>query len=243
LTVIASVQNLTRSYGNVRGLRAVSFELHTGEIVGLLGLNGAGKSTALSLMTGRLTPDSGRIELFGGSLDAGNHELKHRFGFLPEGAPLFEDLSVRAQLATVSGLKGLKGSGRKSAIESVLKRFELTDMKARVIETLSKGYRRRVALACAFLGDPPLLLLDEPTDGLDPLQKDRVLAQLVKAKDHQTLLISTHSLEDVEAICDRVIVLHQGEVVFDGPTGELKSRSESLGQSFRDLLGVETQTA
>ena len=240
MTVIASVQNLTRSYGPVRGLRSVSFDLHTGEIVGLLGLNGAGKSTALSLRTGRLTPDSGTVELFGERLTAGTHALKGRFGFLPEGAPLFDDLSVRAQLETSAGLKGLKGADRKTAISAVLDRFELTDMKARVIETLSKGYRRRVALACAFLGDPPLLLLDEPTDGLDPLQKDRVLAQLVKAKDHQTLLISTHSLEDVEAICDRVIVLHEGEVVFDGQTSELKSKSESLGQSFRNLLGAET---
>ena len=232
-----SAIGLTRKFGLKTALREVSFELHAGQITGLLGLNGAGKSTTLSLLTGRLQPDEGRVLIGDEGLEGASPKLRSRFGFLPEGAPVFEDLSVIAHLQTMAGLKSLSRSARSSSIESMLLRFELTDVRHTLIETLSKGFRRRVALAAACLGDPDILILDEPTDGLDPFQKDRVLSQLRRSGAHQALLISSHSLEDVETICDRVIVLKAGELVFDGAVTELASRhgAKDIRQAFAEL--------
>ena len=226
-------------------LTNVSFSLHTGEIVGLLGLNGAGKSTTLSLLTGRLAPDQGEIIING--VDALKDPVISRghFGFLPEGAPLFEDLSVTAHLKTLAGLCGLKGGLRTSAINTVLNQFELVAVRHQIIDTLSKGFRRRVALAGAFLNQPPVLFLDEPTDGLDPIQKDRVLNQLKAARKIQTLLISTHSLEDVDAICDRVLVLNQGRLVFAGTVEEMKYSGSGGGlkAAFEHFLAQPVEAA
>ena len=235
---IVSIRHLSRNFGKLQALRNVSFDLKSGEIIGLLGLNGAGKSTTLSLLTGRLIPDEGSVTLNG--IDALKNPVRARrqFGFLPEGAPLFEDLSINAHLHTLAGLADIPGNCQKRVIGNVIKQFDLMDVRHRIIDTLSKGYRRRVALAGACLGNPPLLFLDEPTDGLDPFQKDRVLEQLRQARNSQTLLISTHSLEDVEAICDRVIILHKGALVFDGNTEDMKKvgKGDSLKSAFQALL-------
>lgn len=232
---IVTASKLTKRYRAHTALDGVSFELHKGEIVGLLGLNGAGKSTTLSLLTGRLLPDEGSVSILGHDLSTDLRAAQACFGFLPEGAPLFEDLTVEAHLKTLAGLRiGISGDD----VSSAIKRFNLENVRTKTIETLSKGYKRRTALAGAFLGNPEILFLDEPTDGLDPFQKDSVLESLASHRDEQTLLISTHSLEDVGAICDRIIVLSAGKKVFDDRTIALAARAPdgTLKTAFADLL-------
>ncbi|WP_293611194.1 ABC transporter ATP-binding protein [Ponticaulis sp.] len=235
---IVSAQQVSKHFGSFKALDDVSFDLQTGEIVGLLGLNGAGKSTTLSLLTGRMIADTGQISIAGHDITEDRTDAQTQFGFLPEGAPLFEDLSVDQHIKTISGLRGVEGSDQ---IDLVLEQFELLDVRHKIIETLSKGFKRRVALAAAFLGAPPILFLDEPTDGLDPVQKDRVLAQLRNAREQRTLLISTHSLEDVDVICDRVIILNKGRKIFDAPVEELAPRGDALAlkAAFNALIGAE----
>lgn len=239
---IVTASKLTKRYRAHTALSDVSLDLHKGEIVGLLGLNGAGKSTTLSLLTGRLLPDEGRVSILGHDLSTDLRAAQACFGFLPEGAPLFEDLSVEAHLQT---LAGLKPHTARTDIDQVIERFNLTEVRHKTIETLSKGYKRRTALAGAFLGDPHILFLDEPTDGLDPFQKDSVLESLSARRAEQTLLISTHSLEDVGAICDRIIVLRSGHKIYDDKTSTLAARAEdgSLKSAFASLLAEREASA
>lgn len=240
MSPILSVQNLNRSFGAKCAVKDVSFDLNTGEIVGLLGLNGAGKSTVLSLLSGKLLADRGDI-LFRGTPLLLTTPPPNRIGFVPEGAPLFEDLSVTSHLETLAGLYGLSPPATAEAMTDLLARFELEDVAKKQIASLSKGYKRRVALAGAFLADPELLFLDEPTDGLDPIQKDRMLQLLRnKSRDH-TMLISTHSLEDVAAICDRVLILDQGRLVFNDTLEALEQTSgdNDIHTAFRTLVGKE----
>jgi len=244
LNSVMTVRGLTRRFGNFLALDALSFDLHRGCITGLLGLNGAGKSTTLSLLTGNLVPDSGEISFAGDASPSGSATLRGRFGYLPEGAPLFEDLTVKAHLDTMAGLQGLKSEARRDSIKKMMARFELERVAHQIIDTLSKGYRRRVALAAACLGDPEILILDEPTDGLDPFQNERILDQLKAAREHQTLLISTHNLSDVERLCDRVLILKDGRLTFDGTLSDLKTTSDegNLSHAFQ-LLHSERNAA
>ena len=241
MTSVVSARNLTRYFGKHVALDSVSFELRSGEITALLGRNGAGKSTTLSLLTGRLEPDAGEIDILGKPASSDPVAARRQIGFLPEGAPLFEDLSVIAQLKTMAGLKSLSGASLSKSLEDVVGRFELDTVRKAPIETLSKGFRRRVALAGACLGNPPILILDEPTDGLDPFQKARVLEQLSAARKDQALLISTHSLEEVSEICDRVLILDAGKLIFDGSVAELAATAPdlSLDLAFKRLVENE----
>lgn len=241
MTSVLSARNLTKAFGRHKALKGVSFDLHAGEITALLGRNGAGKSTTLSLLTGRLIPDEGKVLILGEDCSDNPTASRKHFGFLPEGAPLFEDLTVQQFLQTMAGLRPLATSDQQASVEDMLGRFELKDVRHKDIEQLSKGFRRRVALAAACLGQPEILILDEPTDGLDTFQKDRVLAQLQSAKADQTLLISTHNLDDVADICDRVIVLNEGHLVFDGRVNELAAMAPkgSLADAFKALLTDE----
>ena len=234
MTPILSVRGLSKTFSAKRALNDVSFDLYKGEIVALLGLNGAGKSTALSVLTGKLLADEGEVSFHESGI----------IGFLPEGAPLFEDLSVIEQIRTLAGLYDLSRAERTEAIERVLTDFELSTVRKTAISALSKGFRRRVALAGAFLPKAPLLLLDEPTDGLDPAQRDRVLDQLRKSREDRTLLVSTHSLEDVAAICDRVLILTRGTLAFGGTLEALRqSANGDLKQAFLTLAdGTEEIT-
>lgn len=245
MTCLVSARNLTKYYGNDVALDDVSFDLREGEITALLGRNGAGKSTTLSLLTGRLLPDAGHIEILGEPVSEDPAGLRRHIGFLAEGAPLFDDLTVTAQLSTVAGLRGLSSHNQKAALNAVIEQFELESVRQAQIDTLSKGFRRRVALAGACLGTPPILIMDEPTDGLDPFQKDRVLEQLRTSREGQALLISTHSLEEVSAICDRVLVLNAGRLLFDGSVTDLAATAPdlSLSQAFRQLIEAEEVAA
>jgi ABC-2 type transport system ATP-binding protein len=206
-------ENLTKRYAGVTALNGVSFEVQRGEIVGFLGPNGAGKSTAMRILTGFIPASAGRVEVAG--LDVFEHslEVRERVGYMPENNPLYSDMRVIEYLKFRAKLKRLPRAERKERVPEVMEMCGIKDVSHRIIGHLSKGYRQRVGLADALLGEPDLLILDEPTIGLDPVQI-RQVRQLIKdlGKTH-TILLSTHILPEVEMTCDRVIIIHRGRIL------------------------------
>ncbi len=207
------VQELTKTYGSFQAVQGISFGLEQGEIVGFLGPNGAGKTTTMRILTGYHPATQGSARIAGFDVQTHPLDVKKRVGYLPESVPLYLEMVVSSYLNYVAEIKNITRSKRKSAVADVMERCGLTHMQSRVIHNLSKGYRQRVGLAQALLGNPPVLILDEPTVGLDPKQIVGI-RQMIKdlAKDH-TVLLSTHILPEVSMICDRVLILHQGRIV------------------------------
>lgn len=216
-----SVSQVSKQYGTQKALDQVSFEIGTGELVGFLGPNGAGKSTLMKIITGYLSADGGSVVINGETVETKNISIRSQIGYLPENNPLYTDLYVREYLEMVAGFYKLQHKK-----EQVLKMIELTGLKAeqhKKIGMLSKGYRQRVGLAQALIHDPAVLILDEPTTGLDPNQLEEI-RQLIRAiSTNKTVMLSTHIMQEVEAICSRVIIINQGKLVADGSIVELKS--------------------
>jgi ABC-2 type transport system ATP-binding protein len=218
------VENLTKRYAGVTALNGLSFEVQRGEIVGFLGPNGAGKSTTMRILTGFIPASSGRVEVAGLDVFENSLEVRERVGYMPENNPLYTDMRVSEYLKFRSKLKGLPRGERKERIPEVLEMCGLTDVSNRIIGHLSKGFRQRVGLADALLAEPDLLILDEPTIGLDPVQI-RQVRQLIKGlgKRH-TILLSTHILPEVEMTCNRVIIIHHGRILAsDTPENLMKT--------------------
>ena len=218
------VDNLTKRYAGVTALNGVSFEVQRGEIVGFLGPNGAGKSTTMRILTGFIPASSGRAEVAGLDVFENSLEVRKRVGYMPENNPLYTDMRVSEYLKFRSKLKGLPRSERKERIPEVIEMCGLKDVSHRIIGHLSKGYRQRVGLADALLAEPDLLILDEPTIGLDPVQI-RQVRQLIKdlGKRH-TILLSTHILPEVEMTCNRVVIIHHGRILAsDAPDNLMKA--------------------
>ncbi len=207
------VENLTKRYRDRVAIDALSFTVEQGEILGFLGPNGAGKSTTMKILTGFLPPSSGRAKIAGFDVFESPLEAKRRIGYLPETPPLYPEMSVRGYLAFVARLKGLRGAKVKGEIDRVCLAVGLVPEIDRLILNLSKGYRQRVGLAQALLGDPPLLILDEPTEGLDPKQRQEVLAMIKGLGGKHTVILSTHILPEVKAICEKVLIIHRGKIV------------------------------
>lgn len=225
------ISSLTKSYGNQKALDSVSFSIKKGEVVGLLGPNGAGKSTLMKSVTGAILPDSGEIKIDEFSVLNQPIETKKRIGFLPENNPLYYEMYVREYLKFVANIRKEK----KESIEEVIKKVGLTPESHKKIGQLSKGYKQRVGLAQAILSNPEILILDEPTNGLDPnqiLEIREVIREIGKSK---TVILSTHIMQEVEALCSRVILLNKGEVVSDGPIEEFKGQYKSLEDAFHQL--------
>ena len=216
-----SVSKVSKQYGTQKALDQVSFEIGTGELVGFLGPNGAGKSTLMKIITGYLSADGGSVVINGETVETKNISIRSQIGYLPENNPLYTDLYVREYLEMVAGFYKLQHKK-----EQVLKMIELTGLKVeqhKKIGMLSKGYRQRVGLAQALIHDPAVLILDEPTTGLDPNQLEEI-RQLIRAiSANKTVMLSTHIMQEVEAICSRVIIINQGKLVADGSIAELKS--------------------
>lgn len=216
-----SVSQVSKQYGTQKALDQVSFEIGTGELVGFLGPNGAGKSTLMKIITGYLSADGGSVVINGETVETKNISIRSQIGYLPENNPLYTDLYVREYLEMVAGFYKLQHKK-----EQVLKMIELTGLKVeqhKKIGMLSKGYRQRVGLAQALIHDPAVLILDEPTTGLDPNQLEEI-RQLIRAiSANKTVMLSTHIMQEVEAICSRVIIINQGKLVVDGSIAELKS--------------------
>jgi ABC-2 type transport system ATP-binding protein len=218
---VIHVSNLTKYYGDYAAVRDVSFDVPRGQIVGFLGPNGAGKTTTMRILAGYLTATSGQATIDGLDVFWQPVEARRRIGYMPENCPLYPEMRVVEYLHFRAGIKGLHGRRRRQRLDYVLQRCWLTDVRRQLIGTLSKGYRQRVGLADALLADPPVLILDEPTAGLDPAQI-RASRELVRelGREH-TILLSTHILPEVEMTCDRVIIIHRGRVVASSPLGEL----------------------
>jgi len=224
-------QNLSRRYGDFTAVNGISFSVGDGEIVGMLGPNGAGKTTTLRMITGFLPPTSGRVTVAGKDLFESPREARRQVGYLPENVALYTEMRVREYLGYRARLEGLAGSEAKEAIGVALDRCLLTDVRNQIIGTLSKGYRQRVGLATAILHKPKVLVLDEPTVGLDPKQIIAIRELIRQLGRERTLLLSTHILPEVELLCDRVIIIDHGRIVAEGTP-------QSLRESWMGTPGV-----
>ena len=230
-------ESLSKHYGAIRAVDGISFAIEPGEIVGLLGPNGAGKTTTMRMCAGYLAATSGSVQVHGFDLLTETIAARKTFGYLPEGAPLWGEMTPRAFLDFIADVRELKGERRAQRIGEVTGLLQLESVLDQRIETLSKGFRRRVGLAQAILHDPPVLLLDEPTDGLDPNQKHEVRELIRGMSSDKIVVISTHILEEVEAVCSRAIIIAAGRIVADDSPAALaaQSRTNRLDRVFRRI--------
>lgn len=222
------VTGLNKSYGSVQALKDVSFQIADGEIIGLLGPNGAGKTTIIKTLTGYLQPDSGQVNVDGLDVLTHTQEVQERIGYLPENAPLYPELSVQGYLKMVAGLRQIPEDQIQARISEAVLATGLADHLTRPIGQLSKGYRQRVGLAQAILHKPRLLILDEPTVGLDPTQIVEIRNLIRRLAQHSTILFSTHILPEVEALCNRVIILMRGEIKVDEQLANLAGTNSAI---------------
>lgn len=215
------VRGVHRNFGSVHALHDVTFTVHRREIVGLLGPNGAGKTTLLRVLTGTLAPTAGAASIGGHDVLLEPLVARRHLGWLPEGAPAYPEMSVEGYLGFVGRARGLGASARAVAVDRVCETCDLDEHRKRLVGVLSRGYRQRVGLAQALLHEPPVLLLDEPTTGLDPNQRAELRTLIRTIGETRTVLLSTHVLSEVRAVCDRVVILHQGRVVADDSTARI----------------------
>lgn len=217
------VENLCKDFGKFRAIDQVSFELKQGEVLGFLGPNGAGKTTTMRILTGFFPPSEGKVYIGGVELFKNPRDAKKKIGYLPESVSLYPDMRVEEFLRFVASVKGVPGRSRKEHLEGIMTRCGLMEMRKRLIGRLSKGYKQRVGLAQALVGDPDILVLDEPTNGLDPKQIIEIRKLIRELGRERSLIISTHILPEVSMVCDRVLIMNQGKVVASGTTGELEA--------------------
>ena len=219
------IRNLHKNFGALVAVDDVSFTVARGEVLGFLGPNGAGKSTTMKMATGFLAPDRGTAVICGHDIADAPLAAKRSFGYLPEGAPAYPDMSVADFLRFVAHIRGLRGEEATARINHIVELVHLNEVYEQRIDTLSKGFRRRVGVAQALIHDPPVVILDEPTDGLDPNQKYEMRGILAAMRAEKAIIISTHLLEEVEAVCSRAIIIARGRILADGTPAELAARS------------------
>ncbi|MEM7132077.1 MAG: ATP-binding cassette domain-containing protein [Chloroflexota bacterium] len=235
------IQNLSKSYGEVEALRSISCSIKAGEIVGLLGPNGAGKTTTIKTLTGYLQPGGGNVTVDGLDVLTHTQEVQARIGYLPESAPLYPELSVQGYLRMMADLREIPKAQQREHISDAVHATGLTQHLARPIRQLSKGYRQRVGLAQAILHRPKLLILDEPTVGLDPTQIVEIRRLIRRLAQNATILFSTHILSEVEALCDRVIILLNGEIRADSRLADLASSANAIVVLQDTVAGLEKE--
>jgi len=231
-----SVKELRRSFGPLVAVDGISFDVHQGEVLGFLGPNGAGKSTAMKMLTGFLPPDSGTATVCGHDIIKDPIQVRKSLGYLAENAPAYGEMTVGSFLNFICDVREIPGKSRKEAVKRVVKRCSIESVFHQSIDTLSKGYRRRVGLAQALIHDPAVLILDEPTDGLDPNQKYEVRQLINQMAKDKCIIISTHILEEVEAVCSRSIIIARGKILVDATPAEIKEKHKcSLDEAFRKI--------
>ncbi len=226
-TRLIEVDGLTKAFGSVAAVNGVTFHVNRGEVLGFLGPNGAGKSTTMRMITGYLTPTSGTARIGGADVRTEPKAVKQKIGYLPEGAPLYGDMTPESYLDFSARIRHMNAADRARSVKHVIARLQLEEVLCRRIETLSKGFKRRLGLAQALLHDPEVLILDEPTDGLDPNQKHAVRQLINDISKDKAIIISTHLLEEVDAICDRAIIIDHGVLVGEGTPAELQARADN----------------
>lgn len=232
------VKGLVKSYGAKRAVDGISFTVNRGEILGFLGPNGAGKSTTMKMLTGFIRPDAGTATVGGIDVTVDPVGVKRQLGYLPESAPAYPEMTVAEFLTFIAEIRGYRDVVEKRArVEHVLKLTHLNSVRTQTIETLSKGYKQRVGFAQALIHNPPALVLDEPTDGLDPNQKNEVRTLIKSMAAEKAVILSTHILEEVDAICTRVIIIAAGRIVADETPAALRARQPGarLDEIFRTL--------
>lgn len=225
MTEMVRLDRLTKRFGPLCAVDGISLTIGRGEVLGFLGPNGAGKSTTMRMLTGFVQPTSGTASVMGHDIARDPIEARRRIGYLPEGAPLYGDMTVAGFLAFIAEMRGFSGVDKSVRIAAAVRKTQLEEVLHRPIETLSKGFKRRVGLAQAILHDPPVLVLDEPTDGLDPNQKHEVRRLIHGMAADKAIIISTHILEEVDALCTRAVVIARGRIVADATPDELRRRS------------------
>ncbi len=239
--MIIRINKLTKLYGPQKAINEISFELKQGELVGFLGPNGAGKSTTMKIITGFLAASSGEVLIDDELMTPSNHQLRRSIGYLPENNPIYTDLYVKEYLSYTAGMYGLKQT--KKEVERVISMTGLTKERTKKIGALSKGYRQRVGLAQALIHNPKLLILDEPTTGLDPNQLEEIRTLITNISEEKTVLLSTHIMQEVEAICNRVLIINEGKIIADSPTAAMKSNFLFTGQrvfvEFMEDVNIE----
>jgi ABC-2 type transport system ATP-binding protein len=230
------VRDLKKTFGTIKAVDGVSFTVKKGEVLGFLGPNGAGKSTTMRMITGFIPPSAGEVSVGGFNMLDDPIPAKRLIGYLPENAPSYADMTVLGFLGFAAEMRGLRGDAKEEAIDRVVEMCFLESVVHQSIETLSKGYRHRTCFAQSIIHDPEVLILDEPTDGLDPNQKHEVRTLIRKMGETKAIIFSTHILEEVEAACSRAIIIDRGRIVANGTPEELKQRSEHAGAVTVRLL-------
>ena len=230
-----SVIEISKNFGDFTAINKLSFEVKVGDVMGFLGPNGAGKTTSMRVITGYLKSDSGNVIINNKDIEIDPIHTKSMIGYLPEGVPLYLDFSPYLYLDYVCQVRNIKNS--KAAIKKVINDLQLEEVKDVPIETLSKGFKRRVGIAQALIHNPTLLILDEPTDGLDPLQKFEVRKLIKKLSKTTAIIISTHILDEVPEVCNKCLIINDGQKVFEGTPAQLKKKiGKSLDEKFRKLV-------
>ncbi len=243
MTVMIEVNKLRKEFGSFVAVSDVTFSVKRGEVLGFLGPNGAGKSTAMKMITGFLAPTEGTINVCGDDVAKDPIKVKSNIGYLPEGAPAYGDMTPHNFLEFIADMRSLSGTEKQQAIKLAIEKTHIESVLYKPIETLSKGFKRRVGLAQAILHNPDVLILDEPTDGLDPNQKHEVRNLLKDMAKDKAIVISTHILEEVGAVCTRAIIISQGKILFDGTPMELEALSPiknaiSISIDSKDATGI-----
>lgn len=234
------INNLCRRFGPIVAVSDISFEVNRGDVLGFLGPNGAGKSTAMKMLACFLPPDSGSATVCGYDIVRNATDVRRSIGYLAENVPLYNDMTVRGFLEFICNVRGLKRSRLRQAIDRVVQQCSVENVYHQTIDTLSKGYKRRVGLAQALIHDPDVLILDEPTDGLDPNQKHEVGELIGALSGDKCIIISTHILDEVEAVCSRAIIMNRGEIAADSTPDMLKREyNGSLDAVFREITGTK----
>lgn len=233
MSTLLEIEGLTKRFGPITAVDDISFSVDRGEVLGFLGPNGAGKSTAMKMITGYLSPTAGNITVCGYDVRRDPIDVKRRIGYLPEGAPLYGDMTPDSLLNFVCDIRQLSREQKQRGLDHAIESLHLQRVMRQPIETLSKGYKRRVGLAQAIIHDPEVLILDEPTDGLDPNQKHEVRDLLDRMSSTKAIIISTHILEEVDAVCSRAIIISQGRIVADQKPSQLEERSR-----YHNAVGI-----
>ena len=236
------VDALSKQFGQFQAVDEISFEVQRGEVVGFLGPNGAGKSTTMKMLTCYLPPTSGNAEVNGFSIYSQTLQVQEQIGYLPESAPSYNEMQVEEFLSFIGEVRGYTGSELRRRVGRVLELTSLQEARKQIIDTLSKGFRQRTCLAQALIHDPPVLILDEPTDGLDPNQKHEVRELIRRMSEERTILVSTHILEEVEAVCSRALIISEGRLVGLGTPDELLSQSIYRNAITLSVSGVNAET-
>ncbi len=239
MSAMIEVRDLARTYGSFHALAGVSFTINSGEIVGFLGPNGAGKTTTMKILTGFLSPTGGGAKVAGFDVVSQSLEVRRRIGYLPESAPIYAEMRVMDYLDFIGRVRGMAQAERVTAIERTAAECDITDRLHQPVGTLSKGYRQRVGLAQALLHQPPILILDEPTSGLDPNQILAIRNLIRRIGRSRTVILSTHILQEVQATCDRVLILNRGQIVADAPTEQIQS-AQAGGALVKVVFGAGT---